>query len=362
MAGKSKPAQPEPTPAETQEPESLIPLHTFAIPANRPQTPFPFPEGETADEERYGILAALSAPFPPAAIQRTKAKETKKGYDTTGIGYAWITQRLNEVLGIGGWDLHAEYRVEDRETSTGKTMYTVTSTIRLAFGRWIFEEAGAVFQPWARAEAHGEHASLSYGDAHKGGLTNGLKKTAAMLGVAWQVYAGALDPDAQPLPEAPGEGRRRSNRRDEPEPRERDSAPPEPSPAHLEQERLKARMTELVEALGKPTCTRIRAGRPMKSLPELGAVVADLEAELERRIAKSSEGKPGGVVASGVNPEAGAPRLVWLARFWAIVEAMPGDEADGVILDLKELHGVTDPDNLSDADLIVTVKRLEAKR
>ena len=55
------------------------------------------------NEEKKKLYAALSAPFPEEAIERTDGKLTGKSYSTTGIKYQYVANRLNEVLGVGGW-------------------------------------------------------------------------------------------------------------------------------------------------------------------------------------------------------------------------------------------------------------------
>jgi hypothetical protein len=53
--------------------------------------------------EKKAIYAALAAPFPEHCIQSTEGRVTGRGYDTSGIGYQFIANRMNEVLGVGGW-------------------------------------------------------------------------------------------------------------------------------------------------------------------------------------------------------------------------------------------------------------------
>jgi hypothetical protein len=55
------------------------------------------------NEEKKKIYQQLAAPFPEHCIQRTEGRLTGRGYDTSGIGYQHIANRLNEVLGVGGW-------------------------------------------------------------------------------------------------------------------------------------------------------------------------------------------------------------------------------------------------------------------
>lgn len=344
-----------------------------------PATPYGWPE----DLETKGkIRAALSAPFPEAAIQRTKAGETRKGYDTTGIGYSWTVQRLNEVLGPGQWRVEGDPEVEVGQTKRGARMFTARARVLVEFGRWDDADDGPRFRFWARAEMRGEHASMAKADAEKGAITNGLKKALGLLGVGWQAYAGALDPDEQPLPERPSDVRPWAgpppgwNQTPPPdwgpppghpayeEPRQRppDGPAPESRPAQerprngqadpREVRRCKVRLTELVEALGKEECRRIRNGRPMETLEQMRAVVADLDKALEARIDadRQAEQAKEGVTSETSEPAPGAHEAL-IASYWALVEAAPADAAEDLEADLKELYSVSDPGDLAPEDL-----------
>ena len=149
---------------------------TFALDSDKDRSlPYPIPSVDGADTLRSLILSALGAPFPKRAIQQTKGSVTRKGYDTTGIGYAWISQRLNEVLGIGGWDLSVKYDVAEWQTAKGKTMWACVADVELRFGHWKSDTSSpalsAWFEPWARALGTGEHSSLELGSAKKGAFT-----------------------------------------------------------------------------------------------------------------------------------------------------------------------------------------------
>jgi hypothetical protein len=145
-------------------------------------------------DERKKLYAALSAPFGEEAIERTEGRVTGRGYDTTGIKYQFIVNRLNEVLGIGCWRTEQVINLRETTTSKGRAAFDATCNLTLRFGVW---EAGT-FLPWAEAFATGGHQSLSEADARKGAFTNGLKKAAAMVGCGKQAYEGTLDDDAVP--------------------------------------------------------------------------------------------------------------------------------------------------------------------
>ena len=85
------------------------------------------------NEEKKKFYAALSMPFPEEAIQRTDGRITGKGYSTTGIGYAFITARLNEVVGLGNWRTHREITVKTITTAKGRP--ACASEAGAGFGR-----------------------------------------------------------------------------------------------------------------------------------------------------------------------------------------------------------------------------------
>lgn len=145
-------------------------------------------------EELQEIYRRLAEPFPPEAVERTSAAVTHKGYDTSGIKYQHIANRLNEVLGVGGFRTERTFSVREKQTRSGGVMFEVTCDLVMQLGQW----ANGQFVAFAEATGTGGHASSTEADAKKGAFTNGFKKTAAMFGVGWQAYAGTLDDDNTP--------------------------------------------------------------------------------------------------------------------------------------------------------------------
>ncbi len=146
------------------------------------------------DERKKQIYAALAAPFPPEAIQRTDARNTGKGYSTTGIGYQYIANRLNEVVGIGGFRVSRTLTVRETKTNSGRPSFEAIAEVNLALGEWV----DGAFRPFAEAVGDGGHQSTSEADARKGAFTNGFKKAAALFGCGRQAYEGTLDDDRLP--------------------------------------------------------------------------------------------------------------------------------------------------------------------
>jgi hypothetical protein len=146
------------------------------------------------NDEKKKIYSALSAPFSEEAIQRTDGRVTGRGFSTTGVGYQFIANRLNEVLGIGAWRTEQKLSVRETTTSKGRAAFDATCDVTLQFGEWVEGK----FLPWAEAFSTGGHQSLSEADARKGAFTNGIKKAAAMMGCGKQAYEGSLDDDNVP--------------------------------------------------------------------------------------------------------------------------------------------------------------------
>ncbi len=77
----------------------------------------------TTQDERRKLYATLAVPFPENAIQRTEGRITGRGYDTAGIGYQFICNRLNEVVGVDGWRTHKTVTVKEITTAKGRPAY-----------------------------------------------------------------------------------------------------------------------------------------------------------------------------------------------------------------------------------------------
>lgn len=146
------------------------------------------------NEEKKRIYAALAAPFPEEAIERTDGKQTGRGYNTTGLKAQYVIDRLNTVLGIGGWRVHREVTVREITTSSGRRMYEAVCDLVLELGEWVDDK----FQVFAESVAYGGHVAMLEADAKKGSVSNALKRAAAMHGCGAAAYRGSLDEDNVP--------------------------------------------------------------------------------------------------------------------------------------------------------------------
>ncbi|MEM7828302.1 MAG: Rad52/Rad22 family DNA repair protein [Candidatus Aenigmatarchaeota archaeon] len=143
------------------------------------------------------IYKRLSAPFSGEAIQKTLKEDTKKGYDTTGIGYQFCVNRFNEVLGLDGWgyDYKIVKEMQGQFKQSGNPYFDITVEVSI----WVGSRENV-------RKCVGGHIASAYSDALKGAITNAFKKTAAFWGVGKQAYEGTLDIDTK-LEEEPNYGK-----------------------------------------------------------------------------------------------------------------------------------------------------------
>ena len=218
-------------------------------------------------EERAKIYQALSAPFAENCVERTSGQVTGKGYSTTGIKYQHVVNRLNEVLGVGGWRTERTISVKEVTTSRGRPAFEAICAIKIELGEW----QDGKFVTFADAVGDGGHLSISEADARKGAFTNSLKKAAAFFGCGRQAYEGSIDddnaPNDEPIDYAPTQRaadalKARSapkpqarNSKTPPQPNERESpktAPQEPPPRRRLTSDQLAAIWKIVEVRGWP--------------------------------------------------------------------------------------------------------------
>ena len=136
------------------------------------------------------LLRLLGNPLPSEGIQRTRDKQTYKGYDTDGYISQFCTNRFNEVLGTEWGVVWEILNQEKGSTSKGKPCWEITVKV----GIWVLRREDVRWHA-------GGHVSKTHFDALKGGVTNGFKKAAALWGVGRHAFEGALDDDNDPWPE-----------------------------------------------------------------------------------------------------------------------------------------------------------------
>jgi len=176
--------------------------YTGAASDRQPTGPLP---GEITLLDLPAIYRDFCSKLPFEAIQRTKGRETRKGYDTDGYGYQYCIDILNNVAGLGHWRIISEeIFCDEGEYNSGRKAYEVGYDVTIQLGNWT----PAGFQVLAETpKTPGGHVSALKADARKGALTNAIKKAIAFFSIGAAAYRGELDDDNLP-PEGrqPGQG------------------------------------------------------------------------------------------------------------------------------------------------------------
>lgn len=141
------------------------------------------------------VYKKLSADLPKEGIEHVPSTKSRKGYDTTGYGYQFHVNRLNEVL-FGHWRaIHKVVKEHETKTASGKPMYKIVSLMIVQVGNWVSVDGENRFESLMEVEGYGGHSSLEEDSAFKGSYTNAFKKATAMLGVGKKAFEGTLDDD-----------------------------------------------------------------------------------------------------------------------------------------------------------------------
>lgn len=126
-------------------------------------------------------LDLLNKPLPAEAMKQ----HPTKNYLTT-INAIYVTERLNEVFGVGSWKLRTEFV---SATPSGKTTMIVTKTI------FEIPEYDIYF------ECYGGNDNADLGDAYKGSTTDALTKIGSYLGIGAHVWKNQGTPNGKPIPQ-----------------------------------------------------------------------------------------------------------------------------------------------------------------
>ena len=113
-------------------------------------------------------IELLNQPLPPEAVK----PHPTKNY-LSSINAIYVTERLNQVFGVGAWQTHVE---EVTTAQSGKNVMVVTKTC------FEVEEYGI------HLEAYGGNDNADLGDAYKGSMTDALTKIGSYLGIGADVW------------------------------------------------------------------------------------------------------------------------------------------------------------------------------
>lgn len=126
----------------------------------------------------------LDKPLPKEAI---KQHPSKKFLST--INAIYVTERLNDVFGVGAWQTKTE-AVTTAQTKTGTTMVVTKTTFTVP-------EYGIYY------ECYGGNDNADLGDAYKGSMTDAITKIGSYLGIGAHVWKNNPTPAEQPAQQQP---------------------------------------------------------------------------------------------------------------------------------------------------------------
>lgn len=116
----------------------------------------------------------LNRPLPAEAITPHPTKKF-----LSSIKSIYVTERLNDVFGVGSWRIKSEV-VENHDK-----MIVVKTTLSIpSYG--------------IEYECYGGNDNADRGDAYKGATTDALTKIGSWMGIGALVFKGKHDPNAKP--------------------------------------------------------------------------------------------------------------------------------------------------------------------
>lgn len=109
-------------------------------------------------------IELLNKPLPKEAIK----KHPSKSFLNT-INAIFVTERLNEVFGVGAWKTSVEFVAQQGKMVVTKTTLTI-------------EDYGI------RYECYGGNDNADLGDAYKGSVTDAITKIGSWMGIGAHVW------------------------------------------------------------------------------------------------------------------------------------------------------------------------------
>lgn len=108
----------------------------------------------------------LDMPLPPEAV----SPHPTKSY-LSSIKAIYVTERLNQVFGVGAWRIRSEQVAHENKMVVVKVTFEIP-------------EYGIYY------ECYGGNDNTDLGDAHKGAVTDALTKIGSWLGIGAAVFKG----------------------------------------------------------------------------------------------------------------------------------------------------------------------------
>ena len=126
------------------------------------------------------LKAELTAPLPKEAISQHPTKTY-----LSSIKAVYVTERLSEVFGIGGWTT----KVTEIERGD-KGMIVVKCTLEVP-------QYGIYYESYGGNDNGGESSkNFDLGDAYKGATTDAITKIGSYLGIGIEVFKGLVKASA----------------------------------------------------------------------------------------------------------------------------------------------------------------------
>jgi hypothetical protein len=123
----------------------------------------------TTTTKKQSVEEILNRPMPKQALKALPHKRNSKGESMTSITPIYVTDRLNEAFGLGGWQFEPEIISDSEKMVIIKGVLTVpTMNIRIV--------------------QFGGNDNRDRGDAYKGAATDALTKCGSYLGIGAHVW------------------------------------------------------------------------------------------------------------------------------------------------------------------------------
>lgn len=135
---------------------------------------------------------ALSRDLPSEALKPHPSKKDSNGHPMTTIKAIFVIDRLNEVFGIGGWNLETTYLNHEKITRITQAGKERTEYISAVHTKLSVPEHGILLECVAGS------TNDDLGDALKGGTTDGITKIASYLGIGANIWRA--NPPSRPTP------------------------------------------------------------------------------------------------------------------------------------------------------------------
>ena len=131
-------------------------------------------------------VALFAVPLPSEAI----TKHPTKTYLST-IKAIYVTERLNEIFGIGKW------RISCEEIKSGEKGMIVVK-VKLTVPEYAIE-----YESFGGNDNGGENSKgFDLGDAYKGAVTDAITKICSWMGIGIDVFKGKQQSGSQPQAQA----------------------------------------------------------------------------------------------------------------------------------------------------------------